>query len=118
MNEINIKKMEELLSNEEFAQKIADAGSYENAYKLFIENDVAVTYEEFIGFINETGKTLKATGLISDGGEVGPELLDLVSGGGKGAAIFTWVVAGVAASVCPPAGFALWLAGGLVWNAK
>ena len=47
MNAANIEKMNALMANEEFTQKIADAGSYENAYALLAENGVDATYEEF-----------------------------------------------------------------------
>ena len=118
MNENNIKKMEALLAEEEFAIKIEGSGSYEKAYALFVEEGVTVSYEEFMDFIHESEKAMKSSGLISEEGELGPELLEMVSGGGKGAAIATWVVAGVAWYVCPPAGVVLWLVGGCVWGSK
>ncbi|MBQ8398728.1 MAG: hypothetical protein IJX08_02040 [Clostridia bacterium] len=119
MNKICIEKMEELLTNEDFAAKIEEAGSYENAHKLFVENGVDVSYEEFSSFIRQSGDAMKAHGYVSEDGELSAELLELVSGGGIGgkvAAIFTWVGAGVAYSVCPPAGVALWLLGGALWG--
>ena len=119
MNEMNIKKMEELMTNVEFADKIENAGSYENAHKLFVEEGVAVSFEEYMELINSTESALKEAGHIGEDGELGPELLELVSGGGiagKLTAIGTWVVAGVAWYVCPPVGVVLLLAGGAAWN--
>ncbi|MBQ6999999.1 MAG: hypothetical protein IJN67_02975 [Oscillospiraceae bacterium] len=81
MNETSIKKMEELLANEEFAQKIADAGSYEKAYKLFTENGVDVSLDEFSEEIKKAELDLKNDGFICDDGEISAELLDMVSGG-------------------------------------
>ena len=84
MNEMNIKKMEELLANEEFAQKTADAGSYENAYQLFTENGVDASYEDFMAYIEDCRKVMVEKGLISDNGELSVEMLDMISGGGIG----------------------------------
>ena len=81
MNEINIKKMEELLANEEFAQKIEAAGSYENAYKLFAENGVDASREEFMAYLEDCHKDMVENGLLTEDGELGPDLLDMVSGG-------------------------------------
>lgn len=119
MNEINIKKMEELLANEEFAQKIADAGSYEKAYQLLIENGMDTSYDDFMAYIEECRKTMVEKGLISEDGELSVEMLDKVSGGGKGSAIFCWVLAGVAFGFgCPQAGALMVLCGIAAWNAK
>ena len=81
MNETMIKKMEELLKNEEFAQKIKDAGSYENMHKLFVENGVDVTREDFMAYIEDCRKTMVEKGLMSEDGELSAELLEVVSGG-------------------------------------
>lgn len=82
MNETMIKKMEELLKNEEFAQKIKDAGSYENMHKLFVENGVDVTREDFMAYIEDCRKTMVEKGLMSEDGELSVELLEAISGGG------------------------------------
>ena len=82
MNETNIKKMEELLTNEEFAQKIADAGSYENAYKLFAEIGLEASYDDFMAYIEDCRKVMIENGLISEDGELSVEMLDMISGGG------------------------------------
>ena len=84
MNEMNIKKMEQLLADEEFAQKIADAGSYEKAYELFAENGVDASYDEYMAYIEECHKDMVENGLLTEDGEMSAELLDMVSGGGVG----------------------------------
>ena len=81
MNETNIKKMEELLAIEEFAQKIVDAGSYEKAHQLFVESGVEVSYDDFNAYIEETRQMMAERGLISPDGELSEELLSAVSGG-------------------------------------
>ena len=79
-----IKKMEELLRNEEFAQKISEAGSYEKMHELFVENGVDVTREDFMAYIGDCRKTMVEKGLISEDGELSVELLEVVSGGAGG----------------------------------
>lgn len=80
MNEINIKKMEELLADKEFAKKVDGAGSYEKAYELFAQNGVDVSREDFLVYIDECHKE-NAQGLVELGGELGAEILDMVHGG-------------------------------------
>lgn len=119
MNEINIKKMNELVENEEFAQKILAAGSCENAYKLFVENGVDASYEDFAAHIEESRKVMVEKGLISEDGELSVEMLEAVSGGGKGASVFLWVCAGVAFGVgCAGLGAIFVVAGMGAWSSK
>ena len=80
MNETNVKKMEELLANGEFAQKIVDAGSLENAYLLFAEQGLDVSYEVFFRYIQDN---LKHMEMLSENGELDVEQLDSVVGSGK-----------------------------------
>lgn len=116
MNEMNIQKMEQLLRNEEFAQKISDAGSYDKAYQLFAENGMDASYEDFMAYIENYRKIMVEKGLISEDGELSAEMLEMVSGGGKGGAFLCFVGAGVAAAagqggaavVLILAGIALW----------
>ena len=84
MNEMNIKKMNELLCNEDFSQKIAQAGSDKNAYHLFVENGMDATYEEFVSYLNSCHKEMMEKGLIASNGELSAEMLENVSGGGVG----------------------------------
>ncbi len=79
--EYNIKKMTELLAEEEFARNIQEAGSYENAYTLFTENGVDASYEDFMNYIEECRKHLAEQGHISEDGELSMEMLELISGG-------------------------------------
>ena len=78
MNETNIKKMEELLENEELAQKIVDAGSFENACLLFAEQGLDLSYEEFSQYIQDN---LNHSEMISENGELNIEQLDSIGGG-------------------------------------
>lgn len=117
MNETNIRKMEELLANEEFAQNIADAGSYENAYKLFSENGVDASYDDFMAYIEDCRNAMIEKGLISEDGELSAEMLDMVSGGGKGGALLCFIGAGLCfASGQGGGGFMLVVVGIALWN--
>ena len=119
MNAANIEKMNALMANEEFTQKIADAGSYENAYALLVENGVDATYEEFTAFLADCRAKMVENGMISEDGELGVELLDMVSGGGKGKAIALFGLAAAAFYCgCPQAGALLIVAGIAVWKKK
>ena len=91
MNEANIKKMEDLLSNEELAQKIADAGSYEKAYQIFIKNGMDTSYDEFIAYVETRRKEMIEKGLISEDGEMSVEMMDMASGGAWGKLLETFL---------------------------
>ncbi|MBQ6999998.1 MAG: hypothetical protein IJN67_02970 [Oscillospiraceae bacterium] len=118
MNETNIKKMEELLANEEFAQKIVDAGSYEKAYQLFVEGGMDASHEEFIAYIEETRRIMVEKGLISEDGELSVDMLDKVSGGGVGKALLCWGLAGAAFYFgMPQAGALMVFVGIAAWKA-
>ena len=118
MNEANIKKMEELLNNEEFVQKVVDTGSYEKAYQLFIDNGVDASYEDFMAYIEECRKLMIEKGVISEDGELSVEMLDQVSGGGKGGALLCWALACAAFYFgCPQAGALMVFVGIAAWNA-
>ena len=117
MNEMNIKKMNELLADEEFAQKVAEAGSYENAYQLFVENGVDDSYEDFMAYIEESRQTMIENGLISEDGEMSVEMLEAVSGGKWYNSLACFALAGVACAVgAPGAGVLLIIAGIAVWK--
>lgn len=119
MNETMIKKMEELLSNEEFSRKFQDAGSYENAHKLFVENGVDVSYEEFAAYLEDCRKLMVEKGLISEDGELSEELLGAVSGGKGSIGGFLWgagcVIGGLAVGLTP-VGIGMVIGGVLFWG--
>ena len=118
MNEANIKKMEELLGNEDFAQKIADAGSYDKAYDLFIDNGVEASYEDFLAYIEDCRKIMIENGMISEDGELSVEMLDMVSGGKWYHSVVCWIIAGVCFYYGQTqAGLVLVCVGVAVWNA-
>ena len=83
MNENNINKINELLANEDFAKKIAEAGSYEKMYELLSAEGMDASYDEFIAYLEECRKAMVAQGLISEDGELSVELLEQISGGVK-----------------------------------
>lgn len=83
MNEKNIKKMEELLSNEEFSQKIVEAGTYEKMYALLSAEGMDASFDEFSAYLADCRKIMVEKGLISEDGELSPELLEQVNGGVK-----------------------------------
>lgn len=117
MTEIHIKKLEELLANEELAQKITDAGSYEKAYQLLTENGFDASYDDFMAYIEESRKLLIDQGLITEDGELSIEMLDMVSGGGKGLSIAYWAGAALCfSSGNAAAGIALAVAGAMAWR--
>lgn len=119
MNEMNIKKMEELLANEEFAQKMTEAGSYENAYQLFVENGVDATYEEFTAYLDDCRKLMEEKGLISADGELSVEMLEAVSGGRWYHSLVCFAIAGVALYFGQAeAGVLMIIAGIAVWKKK
>lgn len=117
ITEKNIQKMTELLTQEEFARKIQEAGSYENAYKLFAGNGVDASYEEFLAYIEGCREKMVRNGLIAEDGEMGVELLDMVSGGKWYQSLGCFVLAGAAFYVgAPEAGVLLVIAGIAVWK--
>ncbi len=117
MNEKNIQKMNELLAQEAFAQKIQEAGSFENAYTLFTENGVDASYEDFMAYIESCREKMVHDGLISEDGELGVELLDMVSGGKWYQSLGCFALAGVAFYCgAAEAGVLLVVAGIAVWK--
>lgn len=119
MNEMSVKKMEELLANEEFTAKIANAGSYEKAYELFCENGVEATFEAFMDFIEATRAQMESNGYLAPDCELGPEMLDMVSGGRWYHSVVCWALAGAAfAAGMSGAGVILVVAGIALWNKK
>lgn len=91
MNEMNVEKMEELLANEEFAQKVVDAGTYQKAYQLFAENGLDVSCEDFMEYVEDCRKVMTGKGLISENGEISVEMLDVVTGGVWGKVLKTFL---------------------------
>ena len=81
ITEKNINKMNELLAQEEFAQKIQEVGSYENAYQLFAENGVDASYEGFVAYIDAYHKEMVEKGLLYEDRELSVEELDTANGG-------------------------------------
>lgn len=118
MTEINIQKMNELIHREGFAEKLQNAGSYENAYRLFSENGVDASYEEFMGLIEDSRKRMQEKEMISQDGELSEEMLELVSGGKWYHSLACWGLAALAfAAGCPEAGLLMVFIGVAAWKA-
>ena len=114
---LNIEMMNELMTNEEFAQKIGEAGSMENAYRLFVEAGVEGTWEEFNAYIEETRQDMISKGLIGEDGELSVELLETVSGGKWYNSLALFALAGLAVYAGQPgAAVLLIIAGIAVWK--
>lgn len=100
MTEQNIKKMEELLDTEDFAEKVAAANSQDEIYKLFAANGVDASYEDYMAYLQDSRNLLVQKGVITEDGELSVEALDAVSGGSaRGRALLT-----IAGLVCVGAG--------------
>lgn len=81
MNEMNAKKMEQLLNEESFFEKLKNVDSMEVAYQLFTDNGIDVSYDEFQVMISDSQNAMLQLGLLSEGGELDEDSLDTVSGG-------------------------------------
>ena len=77
MNEMNIKKMEQLLANDEMNAKIERASSYEEIHQLLVENGLEVSFDAFMEYNEACRKELD----ISGNEELGEGALDAVAGG-------------------------------------
>lgn len=78
------------MANEEFVQKFNGADSREAAYQLLVDNGVDASYEDFLAYLQESRDFMLEKGLMSEDGELSPEMLDAVSGGSaRGRAILT-----------------------------
>lgn len=82
ISEKNGKIMDSLMENEEFLQQFEKANSMDSLYALFVENGVDFSQEELQASVDEMHRRMEENGLISASGELSPEMLDLVSGGG------------------------------------
>lgn len=80
-----MEKLEVLLNDEAFLDKMMEATTLDELGKLFSENGVEMSQEELCEFAKE-GK--RATALSQSDGELTEDALEDVSGGG---AIFNWI---------------------------
>lgn len=83
MNELTVKKMEALLNDEAFRAQFQNIDSREEIIRLFQDNGIEVTEEDFNAMAEQGIALLGEKGLISEDGELSPEMLEMVSGGGK-----------------------------------
>lgn len=79
MNETNIKKMEEILANKGFAEKIQASTSLKDVYELLTAEGLNAEYEEFV----QGYETIKHELVTADENELDADMLDMVSGGCK-----------------------------------
>ena len=87
------ERMDELLGDVEFCNKVVMAPSIEEVQKLFAENGVEFTLEETDEFI--TWLRAMANMLIENDGELSEELLEAVSGGGWLESLLSGIVGAV-----------------------
>lgn len=91
MTERNIQKMEALMNNEDFAEKVVAADSQDEVYRLFVANGVDASYEDYTAYLQESRNLLVHKGVITEDGELSAEALDTVSGGSyRGKALLTF----------------------------
>lgn len=74
-------QLEKLMDDEEFAMKIANATSFEGMQKVFADAGVDISIGELIEMRDACAELYKEKGIISEDGELSPEMLEYVSGG-------------------------------------
>lgn len=106
----NIEKIDEILSNDEFIEKILKANSSEEVKKIFKEKDIDVTDEQIENMRKALNSKIKELNTMSDdamgqisGGKVGVNASRRLGyaaqhGAGEGAMWGTWIGAGVGAT--------------------
>ena len=82
INDVEARKMNELMEDDAFAEKLAVANSLEEVHQLFVDNGVNVSLEEIQAGVAEIRSQMEEKGLVSEDGELSPEMLEMVSGGG------------------------------------
>ena len=95
---LDIKKMEALLQDEGFKAEMETKENVEQIVALYNAYGVEVTEEEFEQLGERGMELMKEKGLIDEEGELSPEMLEMVSGGGKAGKILVLVVLGVASA--------------------
>lgn len=93
VDELNAKKMEELLQEDEFSDKVVEANSLEEVQALFSQKGVDVSIDDLREGIDKVRSVMVEKGLMSKDGELSEEMLELVSGGGWLKRIFKTAVA-------------------------
>ncbi len=116
LNEKDINLLNSMAKDEEMAQKLVDAGSYEKAYEVLTENGFTASYEEYTAYLADIRKQMEEKGLVTEDGELSAEMLDMVSGGKWYQVVGLFAAAGVAFYFgCPEGGVLLIVAGIAVW---
>lgn len=76
-----VEKFQELIENEEFCAKLHAVDSIEKAQTLLSEYGVEITVEELQQEMENAKMIMKEKGMISEGGELSAEMLEMVTGG-------------------------------------
>ena len=111
---LNIKKMEELLQDETFKAELETKETVEQVVALYNAYGVEVTEEEFEQLGDKGMELMKEKGLMDEEGELSPEMLEMVSGGGKIGKLFVLTALGIASAyVGHPEGTVLCIVAGI-----
>ena len=95
---LDIKKMEALLQDEGFKAEMETKENVEQIVALYNAYGVEVTEEEFAQLADKGLELMKENGFMDEEGELSPEMLEMVSGGGKAGKIFVLTVLGIASA--------------------
>lgn len=116
MNELNVKKMEQLLNNEDFRAEFQNTDSQEEIVRLFQEHGVEVTMEDFQAMGEKGVALLGEKGFVNEDGELSPEMLEMVNGGGKfGTLVLLGVLAFASAWAGHPEGTIICIIAGIAY---
>lgn len=108
LNEMTVKKMENLLQEDAFRAQLEQTSCREDVLRLFQEHSIALTGEEFDELGQKGIALLGEMGYIGKDGELGPEMLEMVTGGAKwGAALVCFGLAAASAYIGYPEGTVL-----------
>ena len=105
MTQDRIDYLNSITFSQELIDKLSEATSVDEAFKLIEETGVEFTKEDLDYCSSVASKFMKENNLLTDNGELTVEMLDMVSGGGK-------ILRKIAGSLMIVAGTGLIIAGG------
>lgn len=94
-NAASIQRVEGLFGNPDFCEQFQHVHTQDEMLRVFNENGADLTAEELEEMKAQGMQLLRENGHVDENGEMSPELLDLVSGGGLGKALLCWGAAAV-----------------------
>ena len=83
MNDMMLAKIESMMKDETFYDQLQELSSKDEIIELFSHNGIEISNEDFAEMADKGIAILKELGHIGEDGELSPEMLDAVSGGGK-----------------------------------